>query len=263
MPTCTIDNTTIFYQDRGQGPALLLVHGLGSSSLDWEYQYPHFESNYRIIAPDLRGFGRSDKPDGPYLVGRQAADVIALLDHLGIEEVALLGFSMGGAVAFELAATHPERVRQLIIVNSSTSFVPDHWRKHLEFFVRKGIIKVLGIPQLASLIAKRLFPKEDQGELRAMTIDRYGANHKQAYLHAIDGLVRWQLSDAQLQQITMPTLVIAAEHDYTPLAEKQDYCARLPNATLSLVGDSRHATPIDQPGPFNALLADFLRNSSE
>ncbi len=258
MPTHNIEGTNIHFQDRGSGPALVLLHGLGSSGLDWEYQYPHFEEHFRIIAPDLRGFGQSDKPDGPYFVARQAADVVALLDHLGISEVALLGFSMGGAIAFELAASHPQLVRQLIIVNSSTSFVTDHWRKQLEVFVRKSVIRLLGVPQLAKLIARRLFPAENQGELREMTIERYGANQKQAYLHAIDGLVGWELSKEQLQQLTMPTLIIAAEHDYTPLAEKQAYCTSLPNATLSMVSDSRHATPIDQADRFNVLVAEFL-----
>ncbi len=258
MPTCIIDNTTIHYEDRGEGPVLLLLHGLGSSSLDWQYQYPHFETSYRIIAPDLRGFGRSDKPEGPYLVSRQAEDVVGLLKHLNIDQVALLGFSMGGAVAFELAAREPERVRQLIIVNSATSFVPDHWKKHLEVFVRKAVIRILGVPQLAVLIAKRLFPREDQANLRAMTIERYGANEKQAYLSAIDGLVAWKLSETDLSKLTMPTLVIAAEHDYTPLSDKENYCSMLPNATLRLVHDSRHATPIDQADKFNALLSEFL-----
>jgi len=258
MPTHNVEGTNIHFQDRGSGPVLLLLHGLGSSGLDWEYQYPHFEEHYRIIAPDLRGFGQSDKPNGPYFVARQAADMVALLDHLEISEVALLGFSMGGAVAFELAASNPHRVRQLIIVNSSTSFVTDHWRKRLEVFVRKAVIRLLGVPQLAKLIARRLFPGEDQSELRTTTIERYGANQKQAYLHAIDGLVGWELSEQQLQQLTMPTLVIAAEHDYTPLSEKEAYCASLPNATLSLVRNSRHATPIDQAARFNALVTDFL-----
>jgi len=259
MPTYTVEGTTkIHYQDRGSGPVLLLLHGLGSSSLDWEYQYPHFEEHYRIIAPDLRGFGQSDKPDEPYFVTRQAEDMVALLDHLKISEVALLGFSMGGAIAFQLAASQPHRIRQLIIVNSSTSFVADHWRKHLEVFIRKNVIRLLGVPQLAKLIARRLFPAEDQGDLRMKTIERYGSNQKEAYLHAIDGLVGWELTEDQLQQLTMPTLVIAAEHDYTPLAEKQSYCAKLPNATLSLVTDSRHATPIDSAERFNTLVSEFL-----
>lgn len=259
MATFQTDGTNIYYEERGEGPALVLLHGLGSSTMDWEYQYGHFEKDYRIIAPDFRGFGQSDKPDGPYLVAQQADDIRALLDHLDIEHAAVVGFSMGGAVAFEFAATHPQRVQRLIIVNSSPSFVPDHWRKHLEVFVRKTVIRVLGIPQLAALIAKRLFPDEGQAELRAMTIERYGANNKQAYLHAINGLVVWQLSEQQLAQVSMPTLVVAAEHDYTPFSEKQAYCAKLPNATLSLVHDSRHATPIDQAEKFNQLVTEFLR----
>jgi len=262
MPTFGVDDIQIHYQDRGQGPVLVLLHGLGSSAMDWEEQYPHFESDYRIIAPDLRGFGASDKPDGPYLVTRHAQDVAALLDHLGVDSVLLLGFSMGGAVAFQFAASYPQRVERLIIVNSSPNFVPDHWRKHLEVVVRKSVIRVLGVPKLAQLIARRLFPGEQQAELRARTIERYGANHKHAYLHAIDGLVCWRLDDETLAQLQMPTLVIAAEHDYTPFAEKQAYCELLPRVRLVQVDDSRHATPIDQSERFNALVGAFLREAT-
>ena len=258
MPTLEVDDITLHYHDGGSGQALVLLHGLGSSGLDWEYQYPEFETNYRVIAPDLRGFGRSDKPEGPYLVARHAEDLCALLDHLGIDRIQLLGFSMGGAVAFQFAASYPQRVERLIIVNSSPSFVPDHWRKSLEVIVRKGVIRLLGVPQLARLIARRLFPGEHQEDLRAKTIERYGANHKDAYLHAIDGLVGWQLDDEVLAGLAVPTLVIAAEHDYTPLREKEDYCAKLPRARLVQVENSRHATPIEQPQLFNALVRDFL-----
>jgi 3-oxoadipate enol-lactonase len=261
MPSLEIDDVKIHYQDRGQGPALLLLHGLGSSGMDWEHQYPHFEPDYRVVAPDFRGFGESDKPAGPYLVSRHADDLVALLDHLEIREVNLLGFSMGGAVAFQFAASYPERVERLVIVNSSPSFVTDHWRKRLEVVVRKSVIRLLGVPQLARLIAKRLFPEEHQGDLRAKTIERYGANHKDAYLNAIDGLVGWHLDDATLRDLQVPTLVIAAEHDYTPFSEKEAYCAKLPQAQLVLVENSRHATPIDQPDCFNRLVAEFLGDS--
>ena len=101
-----------------------------------------------------------------------------------------------------------------------------------------------------------------QAELRARTIERYGANHKHAYLHAIDGLVCWRLDDETLAQLQMPTLVIAAEHDYTPFAEKQAYCELLPRVRLVQVDDSRHATPIDQSERFNALVGAFLREAT-
>ena len=259
MPKFTVDGIQLHYEDRGEGPVLLLIHGLGSSSMDWENQYPHFESKLRMIAPDLRGFGRSDKPAGPYTVMRQAADIVALLDHLSIDRVAVLGFSMGGAVAFQLAAKHADRVDRLIIVNSSPSFVTDTWKKRLEVVIRKGVIHLLGVEKLAILIAKRLFPDPDQASLRSITVERYGKNQKQAYIHAIDGIVGWELSEEELRGLSMPVLVIAAASDYTPIAEKKRYCSLLSNAELVVVENSRHATPIDQTQIFNGLVDEFLQ----
>jgi len=257
VPVLSLSDVELHYEVKGQGEPLVLLHGLGSSCRDWEFQVDALGARFQLIIPDQRGFGQSSKPPGPYTVSQYADDLLALLDHLGIQKTHLLGYSMGGAAAFQFAVDHPERLRRLIIANSTPDFSLDHWRKRLELRVRQTVIRMLGVPTLAQLIAKRLFPDPGQEELRAMTIERYGANVKHAYLAALDGLAGWSVAD-RIEHLTLPTLVLAAEHDYTPLAEKEAYVAKMPDARLVEIKGSRHGTPMDQPDLFNELVLSFL-----
>jgi pimeloyl-ACP methyl ester carboxylesterase len=107
MPTLTLDDIEIFYECPGAGPPLMLIHGLGSSGDDSAFQRDDFARAGTLILPDLRGSGRSAKPPGPYSIARFAADLWGLLDALAIDAVDLLGFSLGGAVAIEMALLRP------------------------------------------------------------------------------------------------------------------------------------------------------------
>src|SRR5579862_3087511 len=105
----------------GKGPSLVFIHGLGSSTRDWEFQIPEFAKSYQVITFDLRGHGQSDKPDVPYTIPMFAADTAGLLSSLGVERAHLVGISLGGAVAFQFALDYPDLLRTLTIVNSAPS----------------------------------------------------------------------------------------------------------------------------------------------
>lgn len=246
------------YRDQGQGDPLVLLHGLGSSGLDWEHQIPAFAEHYQVIAPDLRGSGDSDKPRGPYKVGQFADDVWQLLDTLGIPSARLVGLSMGGATAFEMAARQPDRVRALVVVNCPPDFSITSLRKLLEVAMRLVVVQCLGMQRMATMIGDRLFPDADQAELRETFVQRYGANRKREYLWSLRSLPGWSVTD-RLGRIDCPALMVAAANDYTPVAEKQVAVDALPRGEMAVVDNSRHATPIDSPDRFNSLVLDFLQ----
>src|SRR5581483_12304424 len=106
MPNAQLGGLRCHYLDEGAGSALVLLHGLGSSARDWERQIHVYSRHFRVIAPDFRGFGASERI-GPYSIPQFAADVWALLAQLGIGRFRLVGYSMGGAVALEMALAQP------------------------------------------------------------------------------------------------------------------------------------------------------------
>jgi pimeloyl-ACP methyl ester carboxylesterase len=113
-----IRGASLFYTDDGAGdPTMVFVHGFSCDSHDWTWQLPHFRESHRVIALDLRGHGRSSVPDDGYEVGSFAADVAALLDHLGCRDVVAVGHSLGGAIVASLAAERPDLVRAVVAVD--------------------------------------------------------------------------------------------------------------------------------------------------
>jgi pimeloyl-ACP methyl ester carboxylesterase len=257
MSFAHLKDLNLHYLQHGRGDPILLLHGLGSSSYDWEFQVPAFSKHFRVIAPCLRGFGDSDKPAGPYSIQLFASDMLALLDHLGIERCHVMGFSMGGAIAFQMAIDQPHRLSSLIVVNSQPSFELDHWRKHLMVITRIGMASVFGLERMTRYVAKRLFPRPDQAHLRERMLERQAKNQKASYLAALQALAGWSVKD-RIHELFVPTLIIAGEHDYSPLAEKQGYVQLIPNARLEVIKDSRHGTPFEKPDEVNRAVLDFL-----
>jgi 3-oxoadipate enol-lactonase len=258
MSTIQIDGIELFYERIGEGPPLLLIHGLGSSGDDWAFQREDFSRDHTLIMPDLRGSGRSAKPSGPYSITQFATDLWRLLDMIDVESTDILGFSLGGAIALEMALMRPERVRRLILCNALANYRTDTWRKWLEAHLQIAMVRTLGLRRTARLIADRLFPHEDQAPKRQRVVDVVGANTKIAYLSTVHALIGWSAIE-RLHTLHCPTLIIAAEHDYTPLAEKRAEAANFPRAQLVVIAGSRHGTPFDAIEEFNAHVLEFLR----
>jgi pimeloyl-ACP methyl ester carboxylesterase len=261
MPYCRADDVRLFYESDGTGPPLLLVHGLGSSTRDWHEQVGPFADHYRVLRVDLRGHGRSDRPEGPYHMATFAREVAVLLRRLDAAPAHVVGLSMGGMVALQLAADAPRLVRSLVVVNSAADTRLRTWQDVWFYLSRRTAVQVLGMRRVGRIIARRLFVKPEQEALRREFVRRWAENDKQGYLWSIDAIMGWSIAD-RLSSITAPTLLVSSEHDYTPVSEKNRMAAEMPHADLAVVEDARHALPVEKPGAFNALLGDFLAGVS-
>ncbi len=113
MPKLRIHDIDIYYEVTGQRTPLALIHGLGSSTRDWERQVPVFSERYQVITFDVRGHGQSAKPPGPYSIALFASDTVELVRALGIGPAHVVGISMGGMIAFQLAVDAPQRIKSL------------------------------------------------------------------------------------------------------------------------------------------------------
>jgi len=244
------------YLERGRGAPTVLIHGLGSSGADWAFQAPALAHQGRIIVPDLSGCGHSSAPEVRYSVAAWAAETWELLDALGVPTPNLVGFSMGGAVAMEMALQRPHAVPRLALINSLATYRVDHWTKWCKARIDAAFVRLLGIERTAALIAARLFPDPGQAPMRARAAVVIGSVPARTYLDQARALERWS-AVSRLAQLRSRTLLIAAEYDYTPLAEKRALAARL-GAALVVVRDSRHGTPFDAITITNAALLAHL-----
>ncbi len=257
MPTVRSARAEIYYEARGDGPAIVFAHGAGGNAASWWQQVPYFlERGQRVIAFDHRGFGRSRCPDGAFDLACFPGDLLAILDAEGIERAALVCQSMGGWTGLPAALRHPDRVRALVLCGTPGGM----WTPAVER-------SFAGIPQrlegtaglvgpggaaLAADFAKR----EPQHAFLYEQISSFNSGPDPALLQQIDSV---RITAEDLSDHRVPTLVVAGRHDVLfPPDALRDVAAHIPGAELVELEGSGHSTYFEEPERFNAVLADFL-----
>ncbi len=257
MSKLHVNGIHLNYEISGQGQPLLFIHGLGSSGQDWEEQVSFFSKDYMVITIDVRGHGQSSKPPGPYSIKLFAEDTAACIRSLEFSPVHIVGISMGGMIAFQLAISNPELIKSMTIVNSGPEMAAHSFKERLQIIQRLLIFRLFSMQKIGEVISGRLFPKAEQKELRSMMIERWAKNDKLAYMDSFKALLGWSVME-HIGSLNCPALVIAADEDYTSVSSKEAYVSKMPNAQIVVIKDSRHATPLDQTEQFNKTLASFL-----
>ncbi|MCU0754337.1 MAG: alpha/beta hydrolase [Xanthomonadales bacterium] len=239
-------------------PPLLLVHGLGSGGSDWAFQIEPLAQRFQVLVADLPGSGRSPPPPR-HGIAEYATSLLQGLAVEGIARCGVLGFSLGGAVALEMALSAPERVSRLMTINSLASYRVDSAAKWVELYLQLNLVRLLGLRPTAKLVSRRLFPHPHQAAMRQRVIDVLGAQPRDTYLAQARALARWcALDRVQAHAGKLPpTLMLAAALDYTPLAEKQALATRI-GAELRVVEGSRHGTPFDAIQATNSAALAFF-----
>ena len=251
--------STLHHTVRGRsGPAVVLLHGLGSSGADWPEQQVALEARYRIVAVDLPGHGASRLPAGPLTVDGMAADVEALLVALGEEPAHVVGLSLGACVALRLALGAPARVRSLTLVNPFARLQPTGPGDVARLALRTLLLGTAPMSMVAAHVARRLFPWPEQRALYDAAVASLAATPRAAYFAGMRALARFD-ARGQVAAIRQPTLIVAGDRDTSvPLAAKLALAAAIPRAQLLVVPGSGHATPHDRPDVFNRALLEFL-----
>jgi 3-oxoadipate enol-lactonase len=260
VPPVRSEPVALYHETCGKadGPPIVLLHGLGSSSADWRFQRPALSASHRVIVPDLRAHGRSARGGGRLTAEAMAADVAALLEALGAPPAHVVGLSLGGCVALALALDHGACVRSLTLVNTFARLSPAGPRGVLRGLARLGLLACAPMRIVAAHVARGLFPRPDQRELYLAAVASLAANSRRTYLASLRGLASFDVR-RRLGQVRCPTLVIAGDRDTTvPLAAKRLLQQSIPGAELIVVDDSGHITPCDQVDRFNALLLSFV-----
>lgn len=262
MPRCQMSNVDLFYAEKGQGEPLVFLNGLSGDHLYWAGQLRHFGKEYHCLAVDNRDVGQSSAGPAPYGTADMAADVAELHRRLGLAPAHVVGLSMGGMVAQELALIAPGRVRSLVLVD--TLGRSDEWfRGTLKAFelIRRGVPDTPAFFDaiLPWWVSPRFFEQSDRVTWLRWLL------RQTPYPQSLDGFQR-QLEatrhhDAleRLGRIACPTLVLAGEDDMVcPPRYSRQLADCIPGARLALVPGVGHALPFEDPTRFTELVGAFL-----
>ena len=274
MSTVNVGSVELYYEEHGSGDPLLLIMGLAADSRAWMFQIPDFARHYRTIAFDNRGVGRSAKPAGPYTIHQMADDAAGLLDELGIARAHVIGVSMGGMIAQELALRHPERVRGLVL--GCTYPEPDaDVERQRQFSLTQfgGSVSATGemridlsaldpmmfFQHLLPTVFNQEFIDRDLAKLLPLFTGalEYGFS-MEAILGQVEAVMGHRTTD-RLHHIAAPTLVITGDQDrLVPPANSDILAENIPNAKLVKIAGGSHGFNFETPDVFNRAVLDFL-----
>ncbi len=262
MPFIKSNGINLHYQERGSGEPLLLIMGITADHSVWEPHVSVWEKSFRCILPDNRGVGLTDKPSGDYITAEMADDLSGLLDHLGLEKVRVVGVSMGGAIALQLALRHPDRVSSMVLMCPWARC--DAMAKGI--FEHMVDCKARFTPEEFSLYIQLLiFSKStwDNEEKRAgLEADRQQAPPFPQPLHGLAGQAAACIDQNvynDLGKIKTPTLVIGGDADiFTPPWMGKEIAEAMPNAEIYLYENLGHAFHFENPEDFNPRVEKWL-----
>jgi 3-oxoadipate enol-lactonase len=257
VPVVSTENATINYEVRGEGPPLVLINGMGFGRWGWFKQVPALSRHFRVVAFDAKG--ERSLAGG---VGDLVKEVVALLNHLGIQKAHVLGASLGGFVAQELALKRPDLVDRLVLVCTS------YGGRGPEAMSLRTLGKMFGLGSITPQAAAR------RG-LKAATSKAYRDRHEEEFERIVDRRLadstplaayygeamagaRFDASEA-VGRIISPTLVIhGAEDRYVPVANAVALAGAIPRARLRVLEDAGHLVFIDRFADVNSEIVDFL-----
>jgi 3-oxoadipate enol-lactonase len=242
--------------EHGTGAPVVLLHGLGCSAATWAPIAAELADRHRTIAVDLRGFGDSDAGIEGMSLADHAADVVAVLDRLSVPSTAVIGHSMGGMVAQELALAAPDRVSALVLCGTTAGPDPATraQNEQLVEFVRAG-----GSRALAEAIGSMVYGPgyvEREPALVAEFVDQFGSVPAESLEHAMQAINGYEVSD-RLGELRMPTLVYVGEHDAF-LGDCRRIAAGIRGAQLVEIPSAGHMAPMEDPTRFAAVVDEFL-----
>jgi 3-oxoadipate enol-lactonase len=265
MQTVAINNINLAYVDSGRGAALLLVHGFPFDHSMWQAQIEEFSNRYRVLAPDLRGFGGSQATEGVVTMEQMADDLAALLNFLEIgEPVVICGLSMGGYIALEFWRKNANRLKALILSDTrAAADKPEVAANRLTMADR--VLKEGPKPLVDSMLPKIFSPKtvidrprlvEEMERVMLRTAPR-------GIAATARGMAQRRDFTAELTNIRCPTLVLVGADDaLSPPTEMQALAAAIPLAQSYIVPAAGHLAPYEQPLTANAAIGSFIDSVS-
>lgn len=261
MSTALINDITIAYGDSGSGPALVLVHGHPFDRTMWQPQVEWFSrAGWRVVTPDLRGYGESTVVPGKTTLEDFARDIVGLADQLGIERFVLGGLSMGGQIVLEMVWLFPQRIRGLLLADTSAPAESDAGKRHRNQLADRLLRE--GVESYAEEVLPRMLASytiERHPDLAQFVLDMMRGTPAEGAAAALRGRAERPDYVELLARIEVPTLVVVGRDDsFTPISEAQLMYERIPNASLAVIEGAAHMPNLERPDEFNQALSTLL-----
>lgn len=272
MTYLSVNGVRYYVDDVGQGPPLVLLHGFTGSSQSWGTAGQLLGAHRRLLAIDLPGHGRTESPADPtrYAMDAVAADVIALLDKLGVQIADLLGYSMGGRLALYLALRYPDRWRSLILESASPGLATAAERAEraaadnslADWIEAHGIAAFVERWEALPLFHSHLTLPSD---IRAAQRERRLANNPVGLANSLRGMGTGQQPSlwAELDQLRLPVLLLAGALDEKFTVISRQMAERIPGARLDNLPDAGHTLHLEQPEAMTAAVLGSLRDHDQ
>jgi len=267
MPKAKVNGININYGVYGHGEPLVLIMGFAGPKLGWIFQKCFFKKHYQVVTFDNRGVWRTDKPNGPYSTKMMADDTVGLMDHLGIKKAHILGVSMGGMIAQELAINYPERVQKLVLgctyasQDETGGWTPEYY-KGIGFDDNSSNdeLEKVAIGRLLTTVFSLSFNNRLYRMLATLLARMYAILLSTKGVRAQHEALLGHNALDRLHEIKAPTLVIAGIQDRLIRPSSSETIAdRIPNAKLIKVKDGSHSFFIEMKGRFNREVLAFLK----
>jgi 3-oxoadipate enol-lactonase len=256
-----VNRIHIAYTDEGKGAPLVFIHGFPLNREAWAKQIPVLKSSYRVIAPDLRGFGESETTGGTVPMSRFAADLYALLEHLGTGPVILVGHSMGGYVALAFAQAYPQLLAGLVLVGTKAGADSEEAAATRRATTEQ--VRMEGVSMVIDAMApKMLSAHRGDAAMEADVRAIMASSHPQGLIGALFGMAERHDAKNWLGEIRVPTLVITGADDLLiPPDESEALVQGIPGAHLRRIEGAGHLVAFEEPDAFNAALEDWLNTT--
>lgn len=250
-----IGSRLMSFDDPGAGKPVVLLHPFPFDRRFWAQQVARLGARYRVITPDMRGFGKSSR-DGDFSINDLADDVAALLDHLKIPKAVIGGISMGGYVSLAFAVRHPDRVNGLVLADTKAGGDSEAARAAREEAL--ALVLEQGVDAYVEKQLPRFVATPSLEHLRPQ-IKQLTTQAPESVMAGLRALRDRPDRTADLPQMTPPAVVIVGEDDVlTPLADAQALVAGLPRAALIQIPNAGHLPPLESPNAFGDALLGFV-----
>jgi 3-oxoadipate enol-lactonase len=268
MPQARINGIDIYFERHGEaGEPLVFIHGYTGDISDWRFQIEAFAPTNRVLVMDNRGHGCSEAPGdrASYTIEQMALDAEALAIEAGFERYHLVGHSMGGAIAQEIALGSPGRLLSLTLEDTAFSFDLSRNEMIMKLAaIRKQIAEQQGMAAVAEIPSPFPLPPHMPKEREAETRERMARMSVDGYIGAQEGLNGWPGAVGRLASIVMPTLVIYGDLDFFLLIQAaKEMAQKIPGAVLEAIPECGHSPQYERPELFNAALRRHLEHAVE